>query len=138
MLNFKNSELAPVINFISELPLRGKASRGRTKLVMQLSVKHQELVDDIEQLKEEVGIGSELSEEEQNTAEYQHKVAEYNSQFTEIFSETVSADFSEYQQFVDSLVTGLYDCDVAFSGQDSLIYDKVLEQLEKLLEGVDE
>lgn len=131
MLQFKNSELAPVVNFLSDLPLKGKASRGRTKLVMQLSDKHQELLEDIEQLKEEVGVDAELTEEEQKAKEYQQKVTEYNSQFSELLSEESAVNFEEYQQFVTPLVTGLYECEVSFSGQDSLIYDRVLEQLEK-------
>lgn len=138
VIQFKNLELAPVVNFLSGIALKGKASRGRTKLVMLLSAKHQELLDDVEQLKTEYSVGSKVSEEEQQSAKYQQQLDEYNEQFSELASEVVSVNFEEYQQFVDSLITGLYDCDVAFSGQDSLIYDKVLEQLEKLLEGADE
>lgn len=139
MLQFKNSELAPVINFISEIPLKGRASRGRTKLIMVLSEKHQELLDDIELLKSEHGVDADVSEEVQDSEEYQRKVSEYNTDFSELVSESISADFSEYQHFIESLVSGLYNCDIALSGQESLIYDKILEQLEEeIAEGADE
>lgn len=131
MLKFKNSELAPVINFLTDVPLKGRASRGRTKLVMVLSLKHQELMEDIEELKKEVGIDESLSDEEQGTPENQDKIDKYNTEFRQLLNEDVSANFDEYSQFLEHLITGLHACEVEFSGQDSLIYDKVLDQLEK-------
>lgn len=131
MLKFKNSELAPVINFLTEVPLKGRTSRGRTKLVSILAAKHQELMEDIEKLKKEVGIDESLSDEEQGTPENQDKIDKYNTEFRQLLNEEVSANFDEYSQFLEHLITGLHACEVEFSGQDSLIYDKVLDQLEK-------
>lgn len=131
MIKFKNSELAPVINFLTEVPLKGRTSRGRTKLVSILAAKHQELMEDIEKLKKEVGIDESLSDEEQGTSENQDKIDKYNTEFRQLLNEDVSANFDEYSQFLEHLITGLHACEVEFSGQDSLIYDKVLDQLEK-------
>ncbi|MFW7420526.1 DUF1617 family protein [Vagococcus fluvialis] len=135
MLTFKNSELAPVINFLTDVPLKGRTSRGRTKLVMVLSLKHQELMEDIEELKKEVGIDESLSDEEQAIPENQEKIENYNREFRQLLSEEASANFDEYSQFLEHLITGLHACEVEFSGQDSLIYDKVLDQLEQEKEG---
>lgn len=115
MLTFKNSELAPIINFLSDAKLKGRASRGRTKLVFVLSKKHQELVDDLKKLKEE-------TDETED---------EYTTQFNDIVNEDISVNFDEYAHFLEHLINGLYDSETDLSGQDSLIYDKILEQLEK-------
>ena len=113
------------------MPLKGRTSRGRTKLVSILAAKHQELMEDIEKLKKEVGIDESLSDEEQGTPENQDKIDKYNTEFRQLLNEEVSANFDEYSQFLEHLITGLHACEVEFSGQDSLIYDKVLDQLEK-------
>lgn len=131
MLQFKNSELAPVVNFLGELPLKGKASRGRTKLVAVLTAKYQEFQKDIEALKEEFQLSETPPEEPDELKEYQAKVADHNKQFTEILEEDSFTDFSEYSTFLPELITGLYDSDSSFNGQEAIVYDLLLEQLEK-------
>lgn len=131
MLKFKNAELAPTVNFLGELKLKGKASRGRTKLITVLSNKYEEFQKDIEALKEEFQLPETPPEEAGELKEYQEKVVEHNKQFNEILEDDACADFSEYKSFLPELISGLYDSDTSFNGQDAIVYDLLLEQLEK-------
>lgn len=131
MLQFKNSELAPLVNFLGDLPLKGKASRGRTKLVAVLTAKYQEFQKDIDSLKEEFRLSETPPEDANKLKEYQEKVAEHNKQFQEILEDEACVDFSEYKSFLPELISGLYDSDISFNGQDAIVYDLLLEQLEK-------
>ena len=55
MLSLKNKELAPIINFLSEVKLSPKASRCRSKLVKKLLEKHAELKEDLEVIIDKFG-----------------------------------------------------------------------------------
>ena len=46
-VTFKNGELSIIKNFLNGIKVRGKASRGRSKLLKLLAKKEQELNDDL-------------------------------------------------------------------------------------------
>ena len=65
MLTFKNNEISAVVNFLQDLPLKGKASRGRTKVIKVLYSKYEEMQKDLEEIKKD------LPTEPNETEEYQ-------------------------------------------------------------------
>ncbi|MDN5468546.1 MAG: DUF1617 family protein, partial [Lactococcus raffinolactis] len=55
MLSLKNEELAPTINFLSNIKLSPKASRCRSKLVKKLIEKHAEFKEDLDEIIDKFG-----------------------------------------------------------------------------------
>lgn len=128
MLAFKNNEISTVVNFLQDLPLKGKASRGRTKIIKVLYSKYEEMQKDLEEIKKDL---PEEPNESNESDEYQTLVEQHNREFDEIINEEVLCDISEYQNYLESLIEGLENGDTTFNGQDAVVYDLLLDKLEK-------
>lgn len=59
---------------------------------------------------------------------------EYAKERKELDNETVVIDLTEFEPFLEFLISGLDESDVAFGGVDADVYDELMDQLEELEE----
>lgn len=139
MLKFKNGEIQSYANFLSSLPLKNKASRARTQLISKLDKKFSEYakfqreIIDKYAVKDEQG---ELEKDEQGNFHWVKETMEEAVQaINELSQEEVYLNLEEYRPNIKFLTLALEEIDVALSGQDALIYDGLMEQLEEETKG---
>lgn len=133
-LNFKNIDMVPIANFLGNLTLKNKASRGRSKLIKMLSEKNdernveiQEVIDKYAEKDEE---GKQVSNEQGNVQWAEGQAEEALAQITDINNEMVGIDYTEYSEKMKNLHTGLEDSDEGISNSEAVIYDLLMDQLE--------
>ena len=135
MLSLKNKELAPIINFLSEVELSPKASRCRSKLVKKLLEKHAELKEDLEAIIDKFGKRDEndkIIQLENGNVEFSDDRKEEGIKEHQILlEEEVSINLDEIKDKVKFLVSKLDKLDVKFAGNDAVIYDVLMDQLEE-------
>ena len=135
MLSLKNKELAPIINFLSEVKLSPKASRCRSKLVKKLLEKHAELKEDLEVIIDKFGKRDEndkIIQLEDGNVEFSDDRKEEGIKEQQILlDEEVSINLDEIKDKVKFLVSKLDKLDVKFAGNDAVIYDVLMDQLEE-------
>ena len=135
MLSLKNKELAPIINFLSEVKLSPKASRCRSKLVKKLLEKHAELKEDLEVIIDKFGKRDEndkIIQLEDGNVEFSDDRKEEGIKEQQILlDEEVSINLDEIKERVKFLVSKLDKLDVKFAGNDAVIYDVLMDQLEE-------
>jgi gas vesicle protein len=135
LLEFKNKELAPIINFLTALELSPKASRSRSKLVKKLLEKHEELVEDEKNLfakySEKDDNNSPVMTDEGNFKLLEDTKSECVREQQDLFDEYISINIDEIKEKVRFLVSKLDKLDVKFAGNDAVIYDTIMDQLEE-------
>lgn len=135
MLSLKNKELAPIINFLSEVKLSPKASRCRSKLVKKLLEKHAELKEDLEVIIDKFGKRDEndkIIQLEDGNVEFSDDRKEEGIKEQQILlDEEVSINLDEIKERVKFLVSKLDKIDTKLSGYDAEIYDIIMDKLEE-------
>lgn len=135
MLSLKNKELAPIINFLSEVKLSPKASRCRSKLVKKLLEKHAELKEDLEVIIDKFGKRDEndkIIQLEDGNVEFSDDRKEEGIKEQQILlDEEVSINLDEIKDKVKFLVSKLDKLDAKLSGYDAEIYDTIMDKLEE-------
>lgn len=135
MLSLKNKELAPIINFLSEVKLSPKASRCRSKLVKKLLEKHAELKEDLEVIIDKFGKRDEndkIIQLEDGNVEFSDDRKEEGIKEQQILlDEEVFINLDEIKDKVKFLVSKLDKLDVKFAGNDAVIYDVLMDKLEE-------
>ena len=135
MLSLKNKELAPIINFLSEVKLSPKASRCRSKLVKKLLEKHAELKEDLEVIIDKFGKRDEndkIIQLEDGNVEFSDDRKEEGIKEQQILlDEEVSINLDEIKERVKFLVSKLDKIDTKLSGYDAEIYDTIMDKLEE-------
>ncbi|MDN5468518.1 MAG: DUF1617 family protein, partial [Lactococcus raffinolactis] len=123
MLSLKNKELAPIINFLSEVKLSPKASRCRSKLVKKLLEKHAELKEDLEVIIDKFGKRDEndkIIQLEDGNVEFSDDRKEEGIKEQQILlDEEVSINLDEIKERVKFLVSKLDKIDTKLSGYDA-------------------
>ncbi|QVQ48488.1 DUF1617 family protein [Latilactobacillus sakei] len=138
-LTFKNTELAPVGNFLGTLSLKNKASRGRTKLIKLISTKNDEYNEDRKETlepfikKNEAGNNVE-GDTPGSVVLIEEKRDEANAAIKEIDEESAVIDFTEYSEKMKSLYDVIVDYPTEFGDTDAAIYDLLMDQLESVFE----
>lgn len=139
MLKFKNSEIETVVNFLEKLPLKTKASRARTLLINKLNEKFGDYVAFQKELLDEYGKkqdSGELFQDEQGNFYWDaDKVDEANEAMNELGDDIVYIDTVEYRPNMKFLTLSLEDLDMELSGNDAIIYDQLMDQLEEEIKG---
>ena len=134
MLSLKNKELAPIINFLSEVKLSPKASRCRSKLVKKLLEKHAELKEDLEVIIDKFGKRDEndkIIQLEDGNVEFSDDRKEEGIKEQQILlDEEVSINLDEIKERVKFLVSKLDKIDTKLSGYDAETYDTLMDKLE--------
>ncbi len=135
MLSLKNKELAPIINFLSEVKLSPKASRCRSKLVKKLLEKHAELKEDLEVIIDKFGKRDEndkIIQLEDGNVEFSDDRKEEGIKEQQILlDEEVLINLDEIKERVKFLVSKLDKIDTKLSGYDAEIYDIIMDKLEE-------
>ena len=58
--------------------------------------------------------------------------SEYDTEWSDLHSESVVIDLTEFQPYVEPLIKGLEDWDQELSGNDAIVYDELLDLLETI------
>lgn len=132
-LTFKNMELVPVANFLNELNLKNKASRGRTKLIKLLSAKNDEYNDDRKEVSDPYFKDGELLKDADGNVDKENE-AKARKVLNEIEQETSIIDFTEYSDKLKVLYESIIDYPNDFSDTDAVIYDLLMDQFELVFE----
>lgn len=137
-LTFTNGELINYLEFLSHLKLSGRASRGRSKLVSLLDSKQQEYSKDFNDVRNKYIILNENSEPavENNKVKFKSDNDRKKAQeeIDELSSEKAVIDITEYVQKVQALYTALEEYGYELEGLNAVLYDRLLDKLEKVLE----
>lgn len=138
-LTFKNEELAAVGNFLGDLNLKSKASRGRTKLIKLIASKNEEYTserkDALEPFIMKDEKGNNVEGDTPNMVRIiEDKQDEANSIMDEIDEELAVIEFTEYSEKMHALYEAIVDYPTEFSNQNATAYDLLMDQLESVFE----
>ncbi len=113
-VTFKNGELSVIKNFLNSIKVRGKASRGRSKLLKLLAKKEQELNDDLNDVRKPYLILGDNGEPliENNNVKFKDEEAreKATAEIIELFDEKAVIDITEYHDKLHALYDALNDC----------------------------
>lgn len=141
-IEFKNEELAAIANFLGDLKLKNKPSRGRSKLIKLLASKNQEYLDERDEermpyFKKDEN-GNPVVEDNKYVLEDESKKQELDKILKDIAAEKAVIDLTEHTEKIEALYRALENYEEVMTGEDALIYDTLLDQLENIFEGEDE
>lgn len=130
-ITLKNNELIPAIDFLQNMPIKGKDSRHRTKLVKQLQIAFDGLVDAEKVLMGEFNLldeNNELLPEEKRDKE---SVKEFQKEQKVLYEEEVVIEGGVFAKNFDEMPRILNEYEGELSGEQAEIYDKLLDEMEK-------
>jgi hypothetical protein len=139
-IKIKNIETGQIFNFLQNLELKGKASRGRTQLMKRLDEKNKEFLADLTELQkehfetdkngdlisDENGMLNPLGEAEAREAE---------TKGGELQQEVVEISFGEYSSKYEALFSALDELDVPLVGHQAEVYDTLMTAYESIEKG---
>lgn len=135
-IKIKNTEIIPTFEFLQDLELLAKASRGRNRLQARLAEKNKEFANDLMDIQKEYfktnSDGELITEDGKNLVpiegsdlqEFNYKVYELNDENSEII-------FGEDSDKLEALFAALDDLQIPLSGQKALIYDMLMTAYEE-------
>lgn len=115
IIKTKNNVLTALTEYLQKVTVRGKAIRGKQKLLQKMAEKYQEFMQNIEEIKKEFE-----SEEEKNT------------QFSELLNEEVRIDMTEYPSHVKALFEIMDDYPHEV-GKDEVVHSLLTDVLEEAI-----
>lgn len=134
----KNKLIVPTFNFLKEVGLKGKASRGRNKLLNRLEEKNKELQDDANEIRkdyfetDEEGHlkidGQEYIFLDNVDAEDKKILAE---RLLDLEDEHFEVSFTEYSEKYEALFKALDNLDEELSNETAVAYDELLTAYEE-------
>ncbi|GAA2952946.1 hypothetical protein FC48_GL000981 [Ligilactobacillus murinus DSM 20452 = NBRC 14221] len=135
-LEFKNYELAPIANFLGELKLKARASRGRSKLFKLIFDKNKEYNEELDDVRkayyETDGNGNFKMENGDRVLKKGGDVGKLNAELQEVMNEKAVINCTEYLEKFNALYQELLDYPYELDNQTALIYDLLMDELEKL------
>lgn len=134
-IKIKNIETGQIFNFLQNLGLKGKASRGRTQLMKRLDEKNKEFLDDLTELQKEYfktdENGDLISDENGKlTPLGEAEEREAVEKATELQQEVVEINFGEHSSKYEALFGALDELDVPLVGQQAELYDTLMDAYE--------
>lgn len=137
-IKLQNADLVPTGNFLGKLKLKGKASRGRTKLIKLLEAKNKEYNDDREEIRdpyfEHDDKGERVTKDNAYVLKDSTKGADLNKELTDLAKEDVVIEFTEYSEKFQALYEALNAYPYELADADAALYDLVLDELENNFE----
>lgn len=131
-IKIQNKYLLPSINLLYDLSLKGKESRHRTRFIKLLQEQLKEVEEERKQLAEEFSRkdknGKPIIEDNKYVLENEK---EFYKEFNELMDEEFIIEGANHEETLKTVKTILLECEVAFSGQDAMVYDYLCEQFEK-------
>jgi len=134
VVKIENHKLAPVINLLFDLPLRGKQSRHRTKFIKLLNERLQEYQKDFrELLKDHCHLDENGEPKTKNDGQHWDvkDIDTFVKDKKELDEEVFIIEGANNQEMLKTIKEVLDNCDRAFSGQEAMIYDYICEKFEE-------
>lgn len=130
-ITLKNNELIPAIDFLQNMPIKGKDSRHRTKLVKQLQIAFDGLVDAEKVLMGELNLLDENKELLPDEKRDKESVKEFQKEQKVLYEEEVVIEGGVFAKNFDEMPRILNEYEGELSGERAAIYDKLLDEMEK-------
>jgi hypothetical protein len=135
-IKIENQKLAPAINLLYSLSLKGQQSRHRTKFIKLLQDKLTDFLDGEKDMRKEECHLDEKGEPKtyQNNGQVLLDVKDmehFQKARKELYEETRVIDGGDNQVMLQTVKKVLEDCDKELSGQEADIYDYLCEAFEK-------
>ena len=135
-IKIKNTEIIPTFEFLQDLELLAKASRGRNRLQARLAEKNKEFADDLMDIQKEYfktnSDGELITEDGTNLIPIEGSdLQEFNNKVYELNDENAEIIFGEDSDKLEALFAALDDLQIPLSGQKALIYDMLMTAYEE-------
>lgn len=135
LIEFKNGELVAVGNFLAQAKLKGKASRGRTKLIKLIEDKNKEYNEERDTVRDPYfqvdEKGEKIIKDNKYVLKDESKGKELDKELADLAEETVGIEFTEYNEKIKALYDALDNYNYELSNADAVIYDLLLDKLEE-------
>lgn len=124
------------MQFLQDLELRGKASRGRSKVVKALDERNVEYLKDVESIQKEHfktdDNGNLIADENGNlTPNNESSAVEAQKEVEELLEESSIIDLSNYPEQITAFIKELDDYDKQFSNAEATMYDEIMSKFEE-------
>lgn len=116
IIKTKNNVLTALTEYLQKVTVRGKAIRGKQKLLQKMVEKYREFMQNIEEIKKEFE-----NEEERN------------AQFGELLNEEVRIDMTEYPSHVKALFENMDDYPHEVGKKDEVVHSLLTDVLEEAI-----
>ena len=135
-IKIKNTEIIPTFEFLQDLELLAKASRGRNRLQARLAEKNKEFANDLMDIQKEYfktdSEGELITEDGKNLIPIEGSdLQEFNNKVYELNDESAEIIFGEDSDKLEALFVALDDLQTPLSGQKALIYDMLMTAYEE-------
>ena len=134
-MEIKNGEITAYVEFLQNLNLKSRASRGRTKLIKLLEKKIDEFNMDLNSLRDEYfqkdDQGQFIQENGRLVVKDGVSVGEAQAEADKLTNENAVILLDEYEQQIKAMYQALDEYDDELSGTDATIYDDLMEKLEQ-------
>ncbi|MFT9098521.1 DUF1617 family protein [Liquorilactobacillus sp.] len=138
LIEFKNGELVAVGNFLAQAKLKGKASRGRTKLIKLIEEKNKEYNEERDTVRDPYfqvdDKGEKIVKDNKYVLKDTSKGKDLDKELADLAEETVGIEFTEYSEKFKALYDALNNYDYELSDANAVIYDLILDKFEKSFE----
>ena len=135
-MEIKNGEITAYVEFLQNLNLKSRASRGRTKLIKLLEKKIDEFNMDLNSLRDEYfqkdDQGQFIQENGRLVVKDGVSVGEAQAEADKLTNENAVILLDEYEQQIKAMYQALDEYDGELSGTDATIYDDLMDKLEQL------
>lgn len=136
-ITFKKSKLIVFYQLLNAVKAKGRKSRAVTKFNKLIVAKIEELQEDektlIAQYFEVGEDGNAKRDGEGNLVALEGvDVSDYDKEWQELHEEDVVIDLIEYKPYFEFLQSALEDWEQDLSGSDAVIYDELLDEIEKV------
>lgn len=133
-IKLENKLIVPVFQFLQEVSLKGKASRGRTQFSKRLQEKSKEFDEALTILRKEYFETDEDGELKVEEDKYIYKdksqEEELNGKIKELDEEEFEIQFGEYSIKYDAFFTALDHLEEELNGPKALAYDELMTAYE--------
>ena len=138
-IKMRNIDVVPVFNFLDEIELVGKATRGRTKFLSRLEEKNKEYLEDLKVIRKEyfeVDEAGELKVDGEGNLTFLDNITDedkkvLNERVLELQEETVEVSFTEYSTKYEAMFKDLDNLEIPLKGQDAYAYDLLMTAYEE-------
>lgn len=135
-IKVKNLELKPYVQFLQSLELKGKASRGRSKIAKALDERNMEYIKDVESIQKEyfkTDENGKLLADKQGklTPKDETSTEKAQKSMDELQNESSVVDLSSYPEQVEAFVKEMDNYDKEFSNAEATTYDEIMSKFEE-------
>lgn len=133
-ISIQNGKLVGVMNLLFQLPLKGKQSRQRSKMIKLLNERLEEVSDqEKELLKEHCHLDEDGEPKKKNDDKEWDVIAleDYLKDRKELYEEELVIEGNNNTGMLSTVKKVLDECEIELSGDDAASYDYLCDQFEK-------